>query len=67
MLHNINLENVLFLDIETVPAEGRFDDLDETWKKLWEDKTRFMRERDGLELEESYERAGIYAEFGKKI
>lgn len=67
MLHNINLENVLFLDIETVPAEGRFDDLDETWKKLWEDKTRFMRDRDGLELEESYERAGIYAEFGKIV
>lgn len=67
MLDNINLENVLFLDIETVPAEGRFDDLDDTWKKLWEDKTRFIRERDGLELEESYERAGIYAEFGKIV
>lgn len=67
MLDNINLENVLFLDIETVPAEGRFDDLDDTWKKLWEDKTRFIRERDGLALEESYERAGIYAEFGKIV
>jgi DNA polymerase elongation subunit (family B) len=67
MLHDLNLENVLFLDIETVPAEGRFADLDETWQKLWEDKTRFIRERDGLELEESYERAGIYAEFGKIV
>ncbi len=67
MIHHIDLENVLFLDIETVPAVADFNELDEDWQKLWEEKSRFFREREALELEASYERAGIYAEFGKIV
>lgn len=67
MVHYIDLEKVLFLDIETVPAARQFDDLDDDWKHLWEEKSRFFRERDGLELSASYERAGVYAEFGKIV
>lgn len=67
MIRNIDLEKVLFLDIETVPATQNFDDLDEDWKHLWEDKSRFFRERENIDLEASYERAGVYAEFGKIV
>lgn len=67
MLRFVDLEKVLFLDIETVPAVQQFDDLDDDWKKLWDDKSRFFRERDGITLEDSYEKAGVYAEFGKIV
>ena len=36
MLRKINLEHILFLDIETVPEEKSFKDLSEERKKLWE-------------------------------
>ncbi len=39
MLENIKLDKVLFLDIETVPSEANFEDLDTTFQKLWEEKT----------------------------
>jgi uncharacterized protein YprB with RNaseH-like and TPR domain len=67
MLRFVDLEKVLFLDIETVPAVQHFDTLDADWKKLWEDKSRFFRERDGIAIEDSYEKAGVYAEFGKIV
>ena len=67
MLKHIDPEHILFLDIETVPAEEYFETLDEDWKQLWEDKTRFLRQREEISLEDSYERAGIYAEFGKIV
>ncbi|MGF1564802.1 MAG: 3'-5' exonuclease [Flavobacteriales bacterium] len=67
MVRYIDLEKVLFLDIETVPAVQQFDALDNDWKKLWEDKSRFFREREDIGLIDSYERAGVYAEFGKIV
>lgn len=67
MLQHLDLEKVLFLDIETVPMHPGFEELDDDWKYLWEEKSRFFRERDGIELADSYERAGIYAEFGKIV
>ncbi len=38
MLKRIKLENVLFLDIETVPLFANFSELDDTAKQLWEQK-----------------------------
>lgn len=67
MVRYIDLEKVLFLDIETVPAVQQFDALDDDWKQLWEDKSRFFREREDIGLIDSYERAGVYAEFGKIV
>lgn len=67
MLQNLNLERILFLDIETVSQAKSFTDLDEDFQNLWEEKSRYQRERDGHSLEESYSRAGIFAEFGKII
>jgi uncharacterized protein YprB with RNaseH-like and TPR domain len=66
MLKRINLEHILFLDIETVPSYQNFDDLDETEKLLWEQKTKYQRKED-FTAEEFYDRAGIWAEFGKIV
>ncbi len=66
MIKRINLEHILFLDIETVPQHQYFDDLDDTSKALWEQKSQYQRKED-LSAEEFYERAGIWAEFGKIV
>lgn len=67
MLKNINYSKILFFDIETVPLEYDFKNLDERGQDLWSKKTRFIQERESLSAEELYDRAGIYAEFGKVV
>lgn len=66
MIKRINLENILFLDIETVPQHETFDELDDTAKILWELKSQYQR-KDEFSAEEFYDRAGIWAEFGKIV
>jgi len=66
MLDRLKFDDVLFLDIETVPQCLDFHQLDETTKRLWEHKSATLR-KDGQTPDGVYERAGIYAEFGKII
>jgi uncharacterized protein YprB with RNaseH-like and TPR domain len=66
MIEKVNLNNILFLDIETVPQEEHFNSLDNELKELWEQKTQYQR-REDFTPEEFYDRAGIWAEFGKII
>ncbi|NJB71607.1 hypothetical protein GGR42_002069 [Saonia flava] len=66
MLYKLNLEHILFLDIETVPESETFEQLDDVKQELWEHKTQYQR-KDEFTAEEFYERAGIWAEFGKII
>jgi DNA polymerase elongation subunit (family B) len=66
MLDLIQLENILFLDIETVPEFENYESLDEDYKELFTQKTAYQR-KDDFTAEEFYERAGIWAEFGKII
>ena len=66
MLKKIKLENILFLDIETVPLFAEYSKLDETAKQLWEQKTKYQRKEE-FTPEEFYDRAGIWAEFGKIV
>ncbi len=67
MIQNIPFEKILFLDIETVPQYGNWEDLDESSQKLWDKKTKMQR-KDEFSAEEFYaERGGIMAEFGKII
>ena len=60
------LENILFLDIETVPQYEDYDQLPEFWKELWNKKAAVIAGPD-KDPAEVYEQAGIYAEFGKII
>ena len=66
MLSKLNLETILFLDIETVPQAQHFSDLDETTQQLWETKSQYQRGEE-ISAEDFYHRAGIWAEFGKII
>ena len=66
MLYKLNLDHILFLDIETVPQSRLFSDLDETTQILWEQKTQYQRKEE-ISAEDFYERAGIWAEFGKIV
>ncbi|MFA5555767.1 MAG: 3'-5' exonuclease [Flavobacteriaceae bacterium] len=66
MLEKINLQNILFLDIETVPEMQQFDMLSDEKKELFDLKTKYQRKEDQTP-EDFYERAGIWAEFGKII
>jgi DNA polymerase elongation subunit (family B) len=66
MLEKIKLEKILFLDIETVPEVYQFSDLDEKTATLYLQKTRYFQ-KEGVSNDEIYERAGVYAEFGKIV
>jgi DNA polymerase elongation subunit (family B) len=66
MLNEIEMQNILFLDIETVPQYGSFDELSPIMQSLWEKKSSYFRETD-KSAADVYQRAGIYAEFGKII
>lgn len=66
MLDKIRLEHILFLDIETVPEVENFNQLNEEKKYLFEAKTQYLRKEDDTP-ETYYDRAGIWAEFGKII
>ena len=61
-----NLNNILFLDIETVPEEENWKLLSKKTQELFEQKTQYQR-KDEFIAEEFYNRAGIWAEFGKII
>ena len=66
MLDNIRVEDVLFLDIETIPAASSFDLLDPLMQALWDKKSKQFRSPEQT-AGDVYERAGIYSEFGKII
>ena len=56
MIDKIKLEHILFLDIETVPQEEFFNQMDPEMQVLWEQKTQYQR-KDDYTPEEFYERA----------
>lgn len=66
MLQKINLEKILFLDIETVSQVPDFSDLNDDFQKHWEQKSLYISKEDELPRD-TYNRAGIYAEFGKIV
>jgi 3'-5' exonuclease len=68
MLKNLNLENILFLDIETVPQHATYEEVPEPFRKLWDEKAaRLKPVTENESPEDLYRRAGIYAEFGKIV
>ncbi|EGD34990.1 3'-5' exonuclease [Capnocytophaga sp. oral taxon 338] len=64
-LTSLKLSHILFLDIETVPLYSSYKQLSPLEQNLWEDKTRYIRQ--DVSAEDYYERAGIWAEFGKIV
>jgi len=67
MLEGIKTENVLFIDIETAPAFADYKALPDPFKKCWDKKAKLLSKTEEETPEAIYDRAGIYAEFGKII
>jgi 3'-5' exonuclease len=70
MLEYIDLTTVLFLDIETVPIVPSYQGLDDTFKELWQHKAKSILKKYDEPISDDeaasvFDRAGIYAEFGK--
>lgn len=66
MLDNIQLQDLLVLDIETVSQKSSFQELDEEWQELWTKKSGAINNPE-INASLVYERASIYAEFGKIV
>ncbi|MGL5912625.1 MAG: 3'-5' exonuclease [Bacteroidales bacterium] len=59
-------ENIFFLDIETVPLCASFEELSSDYAELWDKKSKFWRKAEETAAD-TYQRAGIYAEFGRIV
>lgn len=66
MLGKIELHTILFLDIETVPLYADFSQVPEDEKLFFTEKTAYQRKEE-ITAEDFYEKAGIWAEFGKIV
>jgi uncharacterized protein YprB with RNaseH-like and TPR domain len=66
MLENVKAEDILFLDIETVPQFQDYELLTPEFQSLWSKKAAFICKPDETPAS-IYQRAGIYAEFGKIV
>lgn len=63
-----HLNDILFLDIETISGAESLRDLPSRMQEEWTKKAQQLQKTDEREADELYfERAGIYAEFGKVI
>ena len=63
---SVDLDTILFLDIETVSQYPNFSELTEDTQKLWEKKSQRIIE-EGKTAADCYPKAGIFAEFGKIV
>jgi 3'-5' exonuclease len=62
------LKSILFLDIETVSCAGSYQELDHALKPLWDQKAAVLKKTDQETASDLFfEKAAIYAEFGKVI
>ncbi len=67
VLSHINIYDLIFIDIETVPQFSSHEQLSGSMKELWEAKHSFLK-NENERAEDSYlKRAGVYAEFAKII
>ncbi|PCI34780.1 MAG: 3'-5' exonuclease [Flavobacteriaceae bacterium] len=62
----LDFKNILFLDIETVPETADFSDLSSLKQELFAKKTAYQRTEEQTP-KDFYNRAGIWAEFGKIV
>ena len=66
-MQNSKLENLLLIDIETVPQHENFDALSDDWKKLWEEKVQRSLPENTTAASFYSQRAGVMAEFARII
>lgn len=66
-MQNIKLENILLIDIETVPQHPGFDLMSPEWQHLWEEKTQRSLPENTTAAGFYEQRAGVMAEFAKIV
>ncbi len=67
MLDKIEINKILFLDIETVPSYPTYAKVPKRIKDLWDKKAKNLIKDEKDTPKSIYPRAGIYAEFGKIV
>ncbi len=65
-MKNLNFNEIMFLDIETVPMYADFSEVPKNFQKHWDKKSSYFRSEDES-ASDVYQRAGIYSEFGKIV
>jgi len=66
-MENISVENLFFIDIETVSCCEKYELLTDDWKELWTEKINKALPDDTTPEEYYPKRAGIMAEFAKVV
>lgn len=66
-MQNIRLENLLLIDIETVSEKAEFNELNQDWQALWQEKVQRQLPQDITVAEFYPQRAAVMAEFAKVI
>jgi hypothetical protein len=61
MFDTISSEDILFIDIETVPQYSDSNELPERFQHLWDKKSSHFRDENQVAAD-VYQRAGIYAD-----
>lgn len=67
MLDHLHFENLICIDIETVPGAPDFASVPEVLKDLYLKKAERLKAEGESEEQQYFNHAGIYAEFGKVI
>lgn len=67
MLENIDFQNILFLDIETVPGASNLQQLSLYEQELWHEKRGKLKPEELSNEDYYFQQAGIFAEFGRII
>jgi predicted PolB exonuclease-like 3'-5' exonuclease len=67
LLAETDLRSVLVMDIETVSAFERYEELSPEWQVLWDKKANSLRKSEEDSPDMLYNKAAIYAEFGKVV
>src|SRR6476646_5253886 len=67
MLDNVKIDDLIFIDIETVPKVSDIAHLDEYERTLWEEKRGRHRAEDETPESFYFNNCSIFAEFGKIV
>lgn len=67
VLSHINIYDLIFIDIETVPQFSSHEQLSSPMKELWATKHSFLKTENETSEDGYLKRAGVYAEFAKII
>ncbi len=67
MLSHINLYNLIFIDIETVPQFSSFSQLSSSMQELWAGKHATLKIENETAEDGYLKRAGVYSEYAKIV